>query len=178
VAVQAFVNLHSGEYAVYVPWDSKKSLAPNLPKDINDVLERIDSYCQCMHGAAGAVAGYASEPLHSQSNLPSMICPGTARRAWRLICPRTSTNKVGRLCLCAVKVQEGSAYLLDNKICRGGGLNSHLLSLEGSDPCRYLAFGSSMDYMYEELHVQYPLTIEVHPDPYSLPKVFKCQVIR
>ncbi len=26
---------------------------------------------------------------------------------------------------------------------------------------RYLAFGSSMDYMYEELHVQYPLTIEV-----------------
>ena len=28
---------------------------------------------------------------------------------------------------------------------------------------RYLAFGSSMDYMYEELHVQYPLTIEVRP---------------
>ncbi len=28
-----------------------------------------------------------------------------------------------------------------------------------------------MDYMYEELHVQYPLTIEVHPDPYSLPTV-------
>lgn len=26
---------------------------------------------------------------------------------------------------------------------------------------RYLAFGSSMDYMYEELHVQYPLTVEV-----------------
>ena len=55
--LQAFVNLHSGEYAVYVPWDSKKSLAPKLPADINDVLERIDSYCQCMHGAAGAVAG-------------------------------------------------------------------------------------------------------------------------
>ena len=57
-AVQAFVNLHSGEYAVYVPWDSKSSLAPNLPADITDVLERIDSYCQCMHGAAGAVAGW------------------------------------------------------------------------------------------------------------------------
>ena len=55
--LQAFVNLHSGEYAVYVPWDSKKSLAPNLPADITDVLERIDSYCQCMHGAAGVVAG-------------------------------------------------------------------------------------------------------------------------
>ena len=25
------MNLHSGEYAVYVPWDSKASLAPNLP---------------------------------------------------------------------------------------------------------------------------------------------------
>ena len=58
-AAKAFVNLHSGEYAVYVPWDSKKSLAPKLPADINDVLERIDSYCQCMHGAAGAVAGWA-----------------------------------------------------------------------------------------------------------------------
>ncbi len=56
---QAFVNLHSGEYAVYVPWDSKKGLAPDLPTDINDVLENLDAYCQCMHGAAGDVAGYA-----------------------------------------------------------------------------------------------------------------------
>lgn len=28
--------------------------------------------------------------------------------------------------------------------------------------CRYLAFGTSMDYMYERLHVPYPLTIEVN----------------
>ena len=33
---------------------------------------------------------------------------------------------------------------------------------------RYLAFGSSMDYMYEELHVQYPLTIEVCPTTSAL----------
>ena len=33
--------------------------------------------------------------------------------------------------------------------------------LSGFVACRYLAFGSSMDYMYEELNVQYPLTIEV-----------------
>jgi len=26
---------------------------------------------------------------------------------------------------------------------------------------RYLAFGSSMDYMYSRLHVRYPLTFEV-----------------
>lgn len=56
---QAFVNLHSGEYAVYVPWDSKKGLAPDLPADIGNVLEQLDAYCQCMHGAAGDVAGYA-----------------------------------------------------------------------------------------------------------------------
>ena len=54
---QAFVNLHSGEYAVYVPWDSQASLAPGLPADVGDVLEKLDSYCQCMHGAAGEVAG-------------------------------------------------------------------------------------------------------------------------
>jgi hypothetical protein len=28
---QAYVNLHSGEWAMYIPWDSKKELAPNLP---------------------------------------------------------------------------------------------------------------------------------------------------
>lgn len=54
---QAFVNLHSGEYAVYVPWDSQRGLAPDLPADVGEVLEKLDSYCQCMHGAAGEVAG-------------------------------------------------------------------------------------------------------------------------
>lgn len=29
---------------------------------------------------------------------------------------------------------------------------------------RYLAYGTSMDYMYEELHVPYPLTVEVSPE--------------
>ena len=27
--------------------------------------------------------------------------------------------------------------------------------------CRYLAYGTSMDYMYERLHIPYPLTFEV-----------------
>lgn len=34
---------------------------------------------------------------------------------------------------------------------------------------RYLAFGSSMDYMYQELHVAYPLTVEVHASTVTLP---------
>ena len=62
------------------------SLAPGLPDDLEAVLGKLNTYCQCMHGAAGAVAGY-------------------------------------------------------------------------------LAFGSSMDYMYSRLHVRYPLTFEVYgPD--------------
>lgn len=28
---QAFVNLHSGEWAMYTPWDSKQEVAANLP---------------------------------------------------------------------------------------------------------------------------------------------------
>lgn len=28
---QAYVNLHSGEWAMYVPWDSQKETAPGLP---------------------------------------------------------------------------------------------------------------------------------------------------
>ena len=28
---QAFINLHSGEWAMYVPWDSKKEVAEKLP---------------------------------------------------------------------------------------------------------------------------------------------------
>jgi hypothetical protein len=62
---QAFVNLHSGEYAVYVPWDSQAGLAPGLPADIGEVLEKLDAYCQCMHGPAGEVAGCAYTPVNS-----------------------------------------------------------------------------------------------------------------
>jgi hypothetical protein len=31
VRPRAYVNLHSGEWAMYVPWDSKQELAPDLP---------------------------------------------------------------------------------------------------------------------------------------------------
>ena len=33
------------------------ALAPDLPDDLEAVLGKLNTYCQCMHGAAGAVAG-------------------------------------------------------------------------------------------------------------------------
>ncbi|KAK9866978.1 hypothetical protein WJX84_000427 [Apatococcus fuscideae] len=80
---RAFVNLHSGEYALYVPWDSQPTQAAGLPADMDQVLDKLNVFCQCMHGAGGKVAGY-------------------------------------------------------------------------------LAFGTSMDYLYQELQVPYPLTVEVY----------------
>lgn len=81
--IRSFVNIHSGEYALYVPWDSHPDLGSSLMADTHVVLEQLNVWCQCMHGAGGIVAGY-------------------------------------------------------------------------------LAYGTSMDYMYERLHVPYPLTIEVY----------------
>ncbi|KAL3139931.1 hypothetical protein ABBQ38_004221 [Trebouxia sp. C0009 RCD-2024] len=81
--VRSFVNLHSGEYALYIPWDSHPNYAIDLPADTQVVLEQMNVWCQCMHGVGGAVAGY-------------------------------------------------------------------------------LAYGTSMDYMYERLHIPYPLTFEVY----------------
>eukprot|EP00884_Botryococcus_braunii_P007354 jgi/Botrbrau1/1661/Bobra.116_2s0005.1 len=58
VRPRAYVNLHSGEWAMYVPWDSKRELAPDLPADTLEVLEKMNIFCECMNGAAGKVAGY------------------------------------------------------------------------------------------------------------------------
>lgn len=38
---------------------AQPSLAPGLPEDLEAVLGKLNAYCQCMHGAAGAVAGWA-----------------------------------------------------------------------------------------------------------------------
>ncbi|KAK9849119.1 hypothetical protein WJX84_010504 [Apatococcus fuscideae] len=80
---RAFVNLHSGEYAMYVPWDSQATQAAGLPADTEQVLDKLNIFCQCMHGAGGKVAGY-------------------------------------------------------------------------------LAYGTSMDYLYQELQIPYPITVEVY----------------
>ena len=79
----AFVNVHSGEWAVYTPWDSRGTMGAGLPEDLGPLVDRMSGLCDCMAGPAGAVSNY-------------------------------------------------------------------------------LAFGTSMDYMYVRLGVQYPLTIEVY----------------
>lgn len=37
------MNLHSGEYAMYVPWDSKRELATDLPVRFTSLSPRIQS---------------------------------------------------------------------------------------------------------------------------------------
>lgn len=77
-----YANVHSGEWAMYVPWDHKPAFGEDLPRDTNVLLDRLNEHCECVSGAAGQVSGY-------------------------------------------------------------------------------LAYGTSMDYLYSELKVPYPLTIEV-----------------
>eukprot|EP00793_Prasinoderma_coloniale_P000198 PRCOL_00005708-RA len=86
--LRSYVNVHSGEWALYVPWDHKSALAAptdGLAGDAMDVLHAMNRFCRCKAGAAGAVSGY-------------------------------------------------------------------------------LAFGTSMDYMFTEMRVPYPITVEVFGD--------------
>lgn len=39
------------------------SMAPDLPADLEAVLGKLNAYCQCMHGAAGAVAGCGTQTV-------------------------------------------------------------------------------------------------------------------
>ncbi|GAX73946.1 hypothetical protein CEUSTIGMA_g1396.t1 [Chlamydomonas eustigma] len=78
----AFINVHSGEWAVYTPWDSRESLGAGL-LDLDPLVQKMGKICDCMAGPSGAISGY-------------------------------------------------------------------------------LAYGTSMDYMYARLGVKYPFTIEVY----------------
>eukprot|EP00775_Hariotina_reticulata_P009641 gene9641-9801_t len=53
-----YVNVHSGEWAMYTPWDSKPAYAPNLPADLPGLVDTVGRVCECMVGPAGAVSGY------------------------------------------------------------------------------------------------------------------------
>ncbi|GBF92370.1 hypothetical protein Rsub_05572 [Raphidocelis subcapitata] len=53
-----YVNVHSGEWALYTPWDSKPAYAPGLPADLPKLVERVAAVCGCTAGPAGAVSGY------------------------------------------------------------------------------------------------------------------------
>lgn len=63
------------------------SLAPGLPDDLEAVLGKLNTYCQCMHGAAGAVAGCGPQasptlvPCHAFSHVLSELDAGQSGRA-------------------------------------------------------------------------------------------------
>ena len=48
----AYVNVHSGEWALYVPWDHKKALAVGLPPDTDELLEALNTHCKARAAAA------------------------------------------------------------------------------------------------------------------------------
>eukprot|EP00879_Flechtneria_rotunda_P014330 GHRR01014970.1.p1 GENE.GHRR01014970.1~~GHRR01014970.1.p1 ORF type:complete len:592 (+),score=216.05 GHRR01014970.1:1670-3445(+) len=53
-----YVNVHSGEWALYTPWDSKPAYGPGMPADMPDLVSKIGQLCECKAGPAGAVSGY------------------------------------------------------------------------------------------------------------------------
>ncbi|GLI67422.1 hypothetical protein VaNZ11_011618 [Volvox africanus] len=55
---KAYINVHSGEWAVYSGWDSKAAVGPGLPEDLSDLLIRSGDVCRCQAGPAGAVSNY------------------------------------------------------------------------------------------------------------------------
>ena len=57
-APHGYANVHSGEWAVYVPWDHKPEFAQSLPADTSALLDRLNQHCECVVGAAGQVSGY------------------------------------------------------------------------------------------------------------------------
>ncbi|EFJ41462.1 hypothetical protein VOLCADRAFT_98500 [Volvox carteri f. nagariensis] len=55
---KGYINVHSGEWAVYSGWDSKSGVGPGLPEDLSDLLIRSGDVCRCQAGPAGAVSNY------------------------------------------------------------------------------------------------------------------------
>eukprot|EP00882_Tetradesmus_deserticola_P034036 GHRQ01038933.1.p1 GENE.GHRQ01038933.1~~GHRQ01038933.1.p1 ORF type:complete len:160 (+),score=47.11 GHRQ01038933.1:312-791(+) len=53
-----YVNVHSGEWALYTPWDSKPAYGSGLPADMPDLVATVGRVCGCKVGPAGAVSGY------------------------------------------------------------------------------------------------------------------------
>ncbi|KAF8060049.1 Carboxypeptidase B [Scenedesmus sp. PABB004] len=54
----SYVNVHSGEWAAYTPWDSKPAYGGGLPADLPDLMAKVGRLCGCRAGPAGAVSGY------------------------------------------------------------------------------------------------------------------------
>lgn len=56
--VAGYVQVHSGEWAMYVPWDHTKAEALGLPGDTHALLDVMNAQCQCTRGAGGAASSY------------------------------------------------------------------------------------------------------------------------
>jgi hypothetical protein len=55
---RCYINVHSGEWAAYSPWDSKRSKPPDLPPAMPALMRELGRVCNCKAGPAGAVSGY------------------------------------------------------------------------------------------------------------------------
>jgi hypothetical protein len=55
---RCYVNVHSGEWAAYSPWDSKRAKPPDLPPAMPALMRDLGRVCNCKAGPAGAVSGY------------------------------------------------------------------------------------------------------------------------
>uniref|UniRef100_A0A383WP64 Peptidase M14 domain-containing protein n=1 Tax=Tetradesmus obliquus TaxID=3088 RepID=A0A383WP64_TETOB len=53
-----YVNVHSGEWALYTPWDSKPAYGSGMPADMPELVATVGRICNCKVGPAGAVSGY------------------------------------------------------------------------------------------------------------------------
>ena len=84
---QAYVNLHSGEWAMYLPWDSKPEAAPDVP--VRAPLSHIYSisHLPLNHTAststAPAVSGLAGSGMDQESTQDPW-CKGAERCVCRL----------------------------------------------------------------------------------------------
>jgi len=55
---RVYVSVHSGEWALYYPWDSKMHRGEMLPNTTEALVDNLNIHCKCMNGPAGKVAGY------------------------------------------------------------------------------------------------------------------------
>lgn len=56
--VQRYINVHSGEYSMYMPFDSSTSVPPNA-KRMRYVLQKLKPMCpQCVYGSAAVASTY------------------------------------------------------------------------------------------------------------------------
>ena len=55
-----FTNYHSGEFAFYFPWDFTQSRPDDLPDNFDEAVAHIHGVCDCNHGIASVMSGYAA----------------------------------------------------------------------------------------------------------------------